>query len=148
MFLAGKVNLKNYINIKWYKSSAERLPFAPNKFDYYTISFGIRNVSNINKTLQEAYRVLKPGGRFMCLEFSKVNNEIINLFYQKYSKVIPFVGKYIVGSSKPYEYLIKSIEDFYSQKELSKLIGKNGFSNVEYRNLSGGISAIHSGWKI
>ena len=84
----------------------------------------------------------------MWLEFSKVNNEIINLFYQKYSKVIPFVGKYIVGSSKPYEYLIKRIEDFYSQKELSKLIGKNGFSNVEYRNLSGGISAIHSGWKI
>ena len=84
----------------------------------------------------------------MCLEFSKVNNEIINLFYQQYSKAIPFVGKYIVGSSKPYEYLIKSINDFYNQKELAQLIFKNGFSNVEYRNLSGGISAIHSGWKI
>ena len=148
MFLAGKKNLVKFKNIQWYKSKAESLPFKENKFDFYTISFGIRNVSDINKTLKEAYRVLKPGGRFMCLEFSKVNNEIINLFYQQYSKAIPFVGKYIVGSSKPYEYLIKSINDFYNQKELAQLIIKNGFSNVEYRNLSGGISAIHSGWKI
>ena len=84
----------------------------------------------------------------MCLEFSKINNEIINLLYQKYSKIIPFVGKYIVGSSEPYDYLIKSIDDFYTQDELADLIKKNGFSNVEYRNLSNGISAIHSGWKI
>ena len=84
----------------------------------------------------------------MCLEFSKIDNEMINLLYQKYSKVIPLVGKYIVGSSKPYNYLIKSINEFYSQNELANLIKKNGFSNVEYRNLSNGISAIHSGWKI
>ena len=148
MFLAGKANLINLKNIHWHKSKAESLPFKANKFDFYTISFGIRNVSDINKTLKEAYRVLKPGGRFMCLEFSKINNEIIDLFYQQYSKVIPLVGKYVVGSSKPYEYLIKSISDFYSQNELAKLIDKNGFSNVEFRNLSGGISAIHSGWKI
>ena len=84
----------------------------------------------------------------MCLEFSKIDNEIINLFYQQYSKAIPFIGKYIVGSSEPYDYLIKSINEFYTQNELVDLIKKNGFSNVEYRNLSNGISAIHSGWKI
>ena len=102
----------------------------------------------INLSLKEAFRVLKPGGRFMCLEFSKVNNEIINLFYKQYSKLIPLVGKYIVGSSKPYDYLIKSINEFYAQEELKNLMQKNGFTNVKYRNLSNGISAIHSGWKI
>ena len=84
----------------------------------------------------------------MCLEFSKVNNEVINFLYQNYSRTIPFIGKYVVGSSKPYDYLIKSINQFYSQKELVNLMKQNGFSNIEYRNLSNGISAIHSGWKI
>ena len=145
---AGKSNLENFKNIKWHKAKAEKLPFKNDTYDFYTISYGIRNVSDINLSLKEALRVLKPGGRFMCLEFSKIDNEMINLLYQKYSKVIPFVGKYIVGSSKPYNYLIKSINEFYSQNELANLIKKNGFSNVEYRNLSNGISAIHSGWKI
>ena len=107
-----------------------------------------RNVSNINLVLKEAFRVLKPGGRFMSLEFSKIENEIIDLLYQQYSKAIPFLGKYIVGSSKPYEYLVKSISEFYNQKELSVLLKNNGFESIEYRNLSNGISAIHSGWKI
>ena len=84
----------------------------------------------------------------MCLEFSKIDNEIINLLYSQYSKLIPFLGKYIVGSSKPYDYLVKSIDDFYSQHELADLMKDNNFYNVEYRNLSSGISAIHSGWKI
>ena len=148
MYCAGKSNLKSFNNIKWCKANAEELPFKDDTYNFYTISFGIRNVSDINLSLKEASRVLKPGGRFMCLEFSKIDNEIINLLYQKYSKVIPIVGKYIAGSSKPYDYLIKSIHDFYSQQELVDLIKKNGFSNVEYRNLSNGISAIHSGWKI
>ena len=148
MYFAGKANLKNFKNITWHKAKAERLPFKNETFDFYTISYGIRNVSDINVSLKEALRVLKPGGRFMCLEFSKVNNEIINFLYQNYSKTIPIIGKYIVGSSKPYEYLIKSINQFYSQKELVNLMEKNGFSNIEYRNLSNGISAIHSGWKI
>ena len=148
MYFAGKSNLENFKNIKWYKSKAEKLPFKNDTYDFYTISYGIRNVSDINLSLKEALRVLKPGGRFMCLEFSKIDNEMINLIYQKYSKIIPFVGKYIVGSSKPYDYLIKSINEFYSQDELANLIKNNGFSNVEYRNLSNGISAIHSGWKI
>ena len=148
MYFAGKDNLKNFKNISWYKAKAERLPFKNDTFDFYTISYGIRNVSDINEALKEALRVLKPGGRFMCLEFSKVNNEMINFLYQNYSKAIPIVGKYIVGSSKPYDYLVKSINQFYSQKELADLMKKNGFSNIEYRNLSNGISAIHSGWKI
>ena len=148
MYFAGKSNLENFKNIKWYKAKAEKLPFKNDTYDFYTISYGIRNVSDINLSLKEALRVLKPGGRFMCLEFSKIDNEMINLIYQKYSKIIPFVGKYIVGSSKPYDYLIKSIDEFYSQDELSNLIKNNGFSNIEYRNLSNGISAIHSGWKI
>ncbi len=148
MYQKGQANLKDYKNIKWYKSNAESLPFKENLFDFYTISYGIRNVSDINVTLKEAFRVLKPGGRFFCLEFSKVDNEILNTLYQNYSKVIPYLGKFIVGSSEPYDYLIDSIRKFYSQSELVSLIEANGFSKVSYRNLTNGISAIHSGWKI
>tara|TARA_B100001093_G_scaffold166619_1_gene159209 strand:- start:435 stop:1139 length:705 start_codon:yes stop_codon:yes gene_type:complete len=148
MFNEGKNNLKNFKNINWIKSSAETIPVKDNIYDFYTISYGIRNVSDINKALKEAFRVLKPGGRFMCLEFSKIDNEFLNFFYKSYSKAIPVIGKYIVGSSEPYEYLVNSIDSFYNQKQLSELMIKNGFSNVEYRNLSNGISAIHSGWKI
>ena len=85
---------------------------------------------------------------FFCLEFSKVENEILNFLYQKYSKLIPLIGKIIVGSQEPYEYLISSIDKFYSQNDLADLLKKNKFSNIEFRNLSSGISAIHSGWKI
>ena len=148
MFKKGKSNLVNCKNIKWIKSRAETLPVEDNMYDFYSISYGIRNVSGINKTLREAYRVLKPGGRFMCLEFSKIDNELLNALYKNYSKIIPTLGKYIAGSSKPYEYLIDSIDTFYNQEQFLELITKNGFANVEYRNLSNGISAIHSGWKI
>ena len=148
MFREGKNNLKDFKNIKWIKSKAEELPVPNETYDFYTISYGIRNVSNIHKTLKEAYRVLKTGGRFMCLEFSKIDNELINFFYKNYSKTIPTIGKYIVGTSKPYEYLINSIDSFYNQNQLVELMTKNGFTKVEYRNLSNGISAIHSGWKI
>ena len=148
MFNKGKKNLINFKNIKWIKSKAENLPVEDNIYDYYSISYGIRNVSDINKTLKEAYRVLKPGGRFMCLEFSRINNELLNFIYKNYSKAIPILGKYVVGSTKPYDYLINSIDSFYNQEQLLKLIAKNGFENLEYRNLSNGISAIHSGWKI
>ena len=148
MYKIGKKNLLNFKNVKWIKSKAEKLPVEDNMYDYYSISYGIRNVSDINKSLKEAYRVLKPGGRFMCLEFSKIDNELFDFLYKNYSKVIPTLGKYIVGSSQPYEYLIKSIDNFCNQEQLLELITKNGFTNVEYRNLSNGISAIHSGWKI
>ena len=148
MLSRGKIKLKKYKSVKWINSSAESIPIESNTFDYYSISYGIRNVSDINKVLKEAFRVLKPGGRFMCLEFSKIDNEILNFLYKQYSKTIPYIGKFIVGSDKPYKYLIDSIDKFYNQKELSKLIKNNGFSNVEFRNVSNGISAIHSGWKI
>ena len=148
MLSRGKIKLKKYKSVKWINSSAESIPIESNTFDYYSISYGIRNVSDINKVLKEAFRVLKPGGRFMCLEFSKIDNEILNFLYKQYSKAIPYIGKFIVGSDKPYKYLIDSIDKFYNQKELSKLIKNNGFSNVEFRNVSNGISAIHSGWKI
>jgi demethylmenaquinone methyltransferase/2-methoxy-6-polyprenyl-1,4-benzoquinol methylase len=148
MLEEGEKNLREFRNIKWIKSHAEKLPFKDNTYDYYSISYGIRNVTNINKTLKEAYRVLKPGGRFMCLEFSKIDNESLNFFYKQYSKVIPLIGKYVIGSSEPYEYLVESIDRFYTQDQLIKLMDNNGFSNTEYRNLSNGVSAIHSGWKI
>ena len=148
MFEMGKKKLKSLTNIKWYLSSAEKLPFEANTFDFYTISYGIRNVTDINQCLGEAYRVLKPGGRFMCLEFSTVENEILNSLYQKYSKLIPLIGKIVVGSEEPYKYLISSIDKFYNQNELVGLLERNRFSNVKFRNLSSGISAIHSGWKI
>ena len=148
MFKEGKKNLKKFKNIKWIKAHAEKLPVNDNTFDFYTISYGIRNVTNINKTLDEAFRVLKPGGRFMCLEFSKIDNEMLNFFYKQYSKAIPLIGKYIVGASQPYEYLVNSIDQFYDQNQLLELMTNAGFSNTEYRNLTNGLSAIHSGWKI
>ena len=148
MFETGKKKLNYLLNIKWHMCSAEKLPFKDNTFDFYTISYGLRNVTDINQSLKEAFRILKPGGRFLCLEFSKVENDILNLFYQNYSKLIPIFGKIIVGSSDPYEYLISSIDKFYDQYELVELMENNKFFNVQFRNLSNGISAIHSGWKI
>ncbi len=144
----NKKKIEKNASVKWFCNSAEKLPFKNNYFDYYTISFGIRNVSNINNVLKEAHRVLKPGGRFLCLEFSKVKNEILNRFYKIYSKSIPQIGKLIVGKSEPYEYLVNSIEEFDSQDEFFKKIKKQNFINVSYRNLSGGIVAIHSAWKV
>ena len=148
MLEQGKNKLKNHDTINWINAQAEEIPLKDNTFDYYSISYGIRNVSNINYALKEALRVLKPGGRFMCLEFSKIDNELLNFLYRQYSKTIPLIGKLIVGSEKPYEYLIDSIENFYNQDQLADLMVNNGFSNIEFRNLSSGISAIHSGWKI
>jgi len=148
MLELSKKKIKKNANINWFCNNAEKLPFKNNHFDYYTISFGIRNVSNLNNTLKEAYRVLKPGGRFLCLEFSKVKNEILNKFYKTYSKSIPQIGKFIVGKSEPYEYLINSIEKFHSQEKFFEQIKKHNFINVSYRNLNGGIVAIHSAWKV
>ena len=148
MLEEGKKKLSGFKNIDWYLSSAEKLPFKNETFDIYSVSFGVRNFSNINQSMKEAHRVLKTGGRFICLEFSKVDNEILRKFYKLYSKSLPFLGKYVVGNSEPYEYLIRTINEFYDQESISEIIKNNGFSNVEYRNLSGGIVAIHSGWKI
>ena len=148
MIKKAKQKLKNFSNLKWVVSSAERIPIKDNSFDFYTISFGLRNTKNLNKTLAEAYRILKPGGRFLCLEFSKIQNSSLNFIYKKYSKIIPHIGQFVVGQKKPYEYLIESIDNFINQDELSELMQKNKFNKVSYRNLSGGIVSIHSGWKI
>jgi demethylmenaquinone methyltransferase/2-methoxy-6-polyprenyl-1,4-benzoquinol methylase len=148
MIEKGKKKLGNFNNIKWHISGAEKLPFEDNKFDIYSVSFGVRNFSNTKMAMNEAHRVLKKGGRFICLEFSKVENEILNKLYKTYSKTIPVLGKYIVGDAEPYDYLIRTINEFYDQNSFKKIIEDSNFSNVEYRNLSGGIVAIHSAWKI
>ena len=143
----GKEKLNKYKNLNWMIASAEKLPILDNSYDFYSISFGLRNTKNLNKALTEAYRVLKPGGRYLCLEFSKIQNENLNSIYKNYSKLIPNIGKFIVGDKEPYEYLTKSIENFVNQEELVDLMKINGFKKCKYRNLSGGIVSIHSGWK-
>ncbi len=148
MIKKSKEKLKEFNNVNFVISVAEKIPLEDNYFDFYTISFGLRNTKNLNKALSEAYRVLKPGGRYLCLEFSKIQNSNLDFIYKNYSKIIPKIGKLIVGEKEPYEYLVKSIEDFINQDELKKLMEKNGFQNCTYKNLSGGIVSIHSGWKI
>ena len=148
MIKKGKDKLSKFRNINWITASAENLPIAKNSYDFYTISFGLRNTKSLDKALSEAYRVLKPGGRYLCLEFSKIQNQNLDFIYRNYSKLIPSIGRWIVGDRKPYEYLIKSIENFLNQEELIDLMKKNGFKKCTYRNLSGGIVSIHSGWKI
>ena len=148
MINKGKEKLKKFKNIDWIIASAEKLPLTDNSYDFYTISFGLRNTANLNESLNEAYRVLKPGGRFLCLEFSKIQNSNLDYLYKNYSKIIPFIGKIVMGEKEPYEYLVKSIEKFVNQEELIDLMKKNNFRNTTYRNLSGGIVSIHSGWKI
>ena len=144
----GKKRLKSYKNIKWKLSNAENLSLPSNSFDFNTISFELRNTKNLNKSIKEAYRVLKKGGRFFCLEFSKIQNQNLEFLYKNYSKFIPTIGKIVVGESKPYEYLIESIENFVNQEELIEILKSNKFYKPNYKNLSGGIVSIHSGWKI
>ena len=144
----GKSNLKNYKNIEWKICAGEKLDAMSDSFDFYTISFGLRNTKDVRKTINEAYRVLKKGGRFICLEFSKIDNSDLNFLYKQYSRIIPLIGKYIVGDRDPYEYLIKSIDQFLNQEELLNIMKECNFENCTYTNLNGGIVAIHSGWKI
>ena len=148
MINKGKEKLKNFENLNWVLAPAEKLPMNNNLFDFYTISFGLRNTRYLSKALNEAYRVLKPGGRFLCLEFSKIQNSSLDLIYKNYSKLIPSIGKFVIGEKEPYEYLTKSIENFINQDELIELMEKSNFKKCSYRNLSGGIVCIHSGWKI
>jgi demethylmenaquinone methyltransferase / 2-methoxy-6-polyprenyl-1,4-benzoquinol methylase len=129
--------------------NAENLAFPDKSFDAYTIAFGIRNVTHIDRALSEAYRVLKPGGRFQCLEFSHVDMELLQKAYDSFSfTVIPAVGKAVTGDGQPYRYLVESIRTFPKQEQFKAMISDAGFARTSYRNLSSGIVAIHSGWRI
>ena len=133
--------------ISWVNANAESLPFKDNTFDAYLVSFGARNFSDINQSLHEARRVLKNNGRLLCLEFSKVQNVNLAKMYSLYSKIIPVIGKVVVGDEKPYEYLTDTIEKFPSQEIFRSIIQDSNFSEVEYRNIFNGVVAIHSAWK-
>ena len=136
-------------DLEWVVGDAMALPFANNSFDVYTISFGIRNVTRITDALAEAYRVLRPGGRLMVLEFSRIPNDLAQWVYDKYSfNVIPVIGQVVAGDRESYQYLVESIRKFPDQDAFAAMIRTAGFGQVAYRNLSMGIAALHSGWKI
>lgn len=135
--------------LDWVVGDAMALPFEDNSFDVYTISFGIRNVTRIADALAEAYRVLKPGGRLMVLEFSQIPNDMMQKVYDLYSfNIIPRMGQVIANDRDSYQYLVESIRRFPDQETFAGMIRTAGFEQVKYRNLTMGIAALHSGWKI
>jgi demethylmenaquinone methyltransferase/2-methoxy-6-polyprenyl-1,4-benzoquinol methylase len=135
--------------LDWVVGDAMSLPFEDRSFDVYTISFGIRNVTRIPEALREAFRVLKPGGRLMVLEFSQLPNPGMQWLYDRYSyNVIPRMGQVIAGDRDSYQYLVESIRKFPDQETFAAMIREAGFGQVKYRNLSLGIAALHSGWKL
>jgi demethylmenaquinone methyltransferase/2-methoxy-6-polyprenyl-1,4-benzoquinol methylase len=135
--------------ISWLCGDAEALPIEDASQDAYIIGFGIRNVTHLDRALSEAYRVLKPGGRFLCVEFSRVTAPGLDELYDLYSfAVLPRLGEAVAGDGAAYRYLAESIRRWPAQGAFAKLIGNAGFSMVKFRNLSGGIAAIHSGWKL
>jgi demethylmenaquinone methyltransferase/2-methoxy-6-polyprenyl-1,4-benzoquinol methylase len=136
-------------NIAFVEANAEALPFDDSSFDAYTIAFGIRNVPRIAATLEQAFRVLRHGGRFLCLEFSAVDTPMLDRVYDAYSfAVIPRLGKAVTGDAESYRYLVESIRTFPNQENFADMIRAAGFARVNYRNFSGGIAALHSGWKL
>ncbi|NOD90530.1 MULTISPECIES: bifunctional demethylmenaquinone methyltransferase/2-methoxy-6-polyprenyl-1,4-benzoquinol methylase UbiE [unclassified Ruegeria] len=136
-------------SLNWVVGDAMALPFEDNTFDVYTISFGIRNVTRPQEALNEAFRVLKPGGRLMVLEFSQLPNDGLQKLYDLYSfNVIPRMGKLIANDYDSYQYLVESIRKFPDQETFLNMVRTAGFENAKYRNLSMGIAALHSGWKI
>ena len=136
-------------NLDWVVGDAMALPFEDNSFDVYTISFGIRNVTRPQDALNEAYRVLRPGGRLMVLEFSQLPNAAMQKAYDLYSfNVIPKMGKMIANDSESYQYLVESIRNFPDQETFLEMLRVAGFANAKYRNMTMGIAALHSGWKI
>jgi demethylmenaquinone methyltransferase/2-methoxy-6-polyprenyl-1,4-benzoquinol methylase len=142
------IDLKPDQHLRWVCGNAESLPFDDNSADAFTIAFCIRNVTHIDEALREARRVLRPGGRFMCLEFSQVILPILDLIYDTYSfQVLPALGEFIAQDREAYLYLAESIRRFPNQEAFTAMIFDAGFSQVSYRNLSGGIAAMHSAWR-
>ena len=136
-------------NLDFVEANAEKLPFEDASFDAYTIAFGIRNVPRIDVALAEAFRVLKFGGRFLCLEFSEVDVPIFDRVYEEWSmRVIPRIGQAVAGDGEPYRYLVESVRKFPRQERFAAMIREAGFSRVDFTNFSGGIAALHSGWKL
>ncbi|XP_060806784.1 2-methoxy-6-polyprenyl-1,4-benzoquinol methylase, mitochondrial [Amyelois transitella] len=137
------------VDIEWECGDAERLALRSDGYTAYTIAFGIRNCTHVDKVLEEAYRVLAPGGRFLCLEFSHIPNDTLQWIYDQYSfQMIPVLGQLIAGQWKPYQYLVESIRQFPNQEKFKSMIEDAGFRQVTYENLTFGTCAIHSGFKI
>jgi demethylmenaquinone methyltransferase/2-methoxy-6-polyprenyl-1,4-benzoquinol methylase len=135
--------------IDWVAGDAEDLPFSTRSVDAYTIAFGLRNVTRLDRALAEARRVLRPGGRFLCLEFSRVALPVLDRLYDLYSfQVLPALGAAVTGDRGAYQYLVESIRRFPDQRQLVSRIAAAGFDQIRYRNLSGGIAALHSAWRL
>jgi len=144
----GNSILDSSKGLSFSEGNAECLPFDSNQFDLYTIAFGLRNVTDVDQGLRDAYRVLKPGGRFMCLEFSHLTHPMLQAIYDQYSfHLIPSMGEFIANDKASYQYLVESIRKFSNQEDLKGRMENVGFENVSYSNFNQGIVAIHEGWK-
>jgi demethylmenaquinone methyltransferase/2-methoxy-6-polyprenyl-1,4-benzoquinol methylase len=149
MLAVGRERAGGEERLAFVQGNAEDLPFPNKSFDAYTIAFGMRNLTRVDRALAEAYRVLKPGGRFLCLEFSAVETPILDTLYDAYSmNAIPALGALVAGDAASYRYLVESIRRFPDQKTFMGMIETAGFERVRYRNLTGGIAAIHSAWRL
>ena len=149
MIAVGRARTDGEERLSFVQGNAEDLPFPSRSFDAYTIAFGMRNLTHLDKALTEAYRVLKPGGRFLCLEFSTVDVPLFDTLYDAYSfNAIPAIGALVAGDGAAYRYLVESIRRFPDQKSFTHLIENAGFGQVRYRNLTGGIAAVHSAWRL
>ncbi len=147
--LAPDAGGRGVVGIEWLCGDAEQLPFADRSFDLYTIAFGLRNVTRIERALAEARRVLRPGGRFLCLEFTPAVTPLLQPLYDLYSfRVLPLLGQLVTGDRAAYTYLVESIRRFPSQSVLLELIEAAGFGRARCRNLTGGIAALHSAWRL
>jgi demethylmenaquinone methyltransferase / 2-methoxy-6-polyprenyl-1,4-benzoquinol methylase len=135
--------------IEWVCADAERLPVADRSVDLYTVGFGLRNVTDIGRALTEAHRVLQPGGRFLCLEFTPEISPLLQPLYDLYSfQFVPLLGQIVTGDRDAYAYLVESIRRFPRQSELAEMIARAGLEQVKYRNLTGGVAALHSAWRL
>lgn len=149
MIQAGAERAGGEERLAFVRANAERLPFPERSFDAYTVAFGMRNFTHMDAALAEAFRVLKPGGRFLCLEFSHLEMPLLDRLYDTYSlHAIPVLGALVAGDAASYRYLVESIRRFPDQKSFTRLIENAGFDQVRYRNLTGGIAALHSAWRI